>query len=400
MPAISHPLDSRWSTSRKLCRAAGRSLAWHGLGLLTLCLATGPAVADDAVHGNTSLEVADAHALAADPFGAPIRVRDYTFPTYLLLSFAPQPATPLTRGEWAVEANYAQINNFQVSRTVEAYLEAERGGQRRSLDQADADFILGLPQGEGFYIDGEFQFLDFVTHYGVTDRLDVGLAISYIDFSGGLFDGTIFDFHETFGYGQQGRNFVVDDQFQIVLGQDGQGLTLLDGPPSGGFSDPSLFVRYFLGQSGRWSFNLAGGVKIPIADEEFLSSGELDYGMLVTAQASWRRHALVMNLSVVEPGEFESQGVDPPLLPSLNVSWMRAFGDDRNYRFLVQVLTAEHAFSDLVDSELAELEVQVTLGLKRATKLGVFGVGITENLFAYDNTPDIGVHLSWAHLSN
>ena len=340
----------------------------------------------------------DEPVLAADAFGAPMRLRDFTFPTYLLLSFAPQPAAPLTQGKWAFETHYSVINNFQVSPTVEEYLGEVRGGQRVPLTQADADFILGLPQGEGFYIDGEFQFFDFVAHYGVSDRLDIGVSISYIDFSGGFLDGTIFDFHDQFGYGQQGRDLVADEQFQIVIGQDGQGFSLLDGPPDGGFSDPSVYFRYYLGNRGRWSFNLAGGVKIPVADEEFLSSGSVDFGLLFTAQASWRRHALFLNLSVVEAGEFENQGVNPPILPAFHVSWMRKFGQEGQNRLFLQLLAAEHAFSDLFDSDIAELELQVSLGIKRATSAGVFGFGITENILAYDNTPDIGLHLSWGHL--
>ncbi len=350
--------------------------------------------------GDAESEDEDVYSVADDPIGAPMRVRDFTFPTYLLLSFAPQPAAPLTQGKWAFEIHYSAINNFQVSQTVEDYLEQVRDNRREPLNQADADFILSLPQGEGFYIDGEFQFLELVAHYGITDRLDIGFAVTHLDFSGGYLDGTIFDFHDQFGYGQQGRNFVADEQFQIVIGQDGQGLTLLDGPPSGGFGDPSLFFRYFLGQRGRWSFSLGGGIKVPVADERFLSSGNWDLGLTWTAQASWKKNALFFNLAAVEAGEFEDQGVDPPILPSLNVSWIRAFGKNRQNRVFLQLLVAEHAFSDLFDSDLSELELQFTLGFKRATRAGVFGFGLTENILAYDNTPDIGIHLSWGYLLN
>ncbi|MEO1367391.1 MAG: DUF3187 family protein, partial [Acidobacteriota bacterium] len=82
----------------------------------------------------------------------------------------------------------------------------------------------------------------------------------------------------------------------------------------------------------------------------------------------------------------------------LHVSFMRAFGRGLKSRLFLQVLAAEHAFSDLFDSSLSELEVQVTLALKRETRLGVFGIGLTENILAFDNTPDIGIHLSWGYL--
>jgi hypothetical protein len=36
--------------------------------------------------------------------------------------------------------------------------------------------------------------------------------------------------------------------------------------------------------------------------------------------------------------------------------------------------------------------------MKWVTRTGVWGVGLTENLFNYDNTRDIAVHLSWGKL--
>ena len=36
--------------------------------------------------------------------------------------------------------------------------------------------------------------------------------------------------------------------------------------------------------------------------------------------------------------------------------------------------------------------------MKWATQTGVWGVGLTENIFSYDNPPDIAVHLSWGML--
>lgn len=367
----------------------------------TLRLTTTTLILSAALAAAPTMATEFSGPLNSDPVGAPMRIRDFTLPSYALLNFAPQPAAPLGKGKWAVEAQYSRVNNFQVSAAVEEYLDATRDGTRRRLDATDRDFILGLPAGEGFYIDGEFHFAELMVHYGVTERLDIGVGVLLIDFGGGDLDGTIFDFHESFGYGQQGRNFVADDQFQIVIGQDGQGLSILDGPPSGGVSDPSLYFRYFLGSKGRWQFNLGGGVKIPLSndDSDLLTSGGLDVGLMLTAQARLRKSAFLFNLSVVEAEEFAQSEIDPPLLPSLTVSWIRTLGSSRKTRVSLQAFAAEHAFSDLFDSAISELEVQMTLAVKRATAVGVFGLGLTENLLAYDNTPDIGLHFSWGYLS-
>ncbi|MEM1203739.1 MAG: DUF3187 family protein [Acidobacteriota bacterium] len=339
--------------------------------------------------------------LADQGTGAPLRLRDFTFPSFLVLGFAPTPAAALGRGNWAFELHYSKINDFQVSQAVEDYLESTRGEMdRRPLGPEDVDFILGLPEGDAFYIDGEFDFFDFALHWGVTDRLDIGASFYYIDYSGGSLDGTIFDFHDQFGYGQQGRNFVADDQFQIIFGSGETPLQILDdGEDSGGFSDPSFFIRYAFEPRGRWQFALQTGLKVPIAStSKFLSTGNLDVGVQLTADRRWGRNALILNASLVSAGEFDQTDFDPPLLPSLNVSYIRHLQRWPKARAILQANIAEHPFRDLVDSDLSEPQFQMTAGLKWDTELGVFGLALTENLLNYDNTPDIGLHFSWGFL--
>ena len=58
-----------------------------------------------------------------------------------------------------------------------------------------------------------------------------------------------------------------------------------------------------------------------------------------------------------------------------------------------------NAASVTLTSDIADLELQLTTGVKWNTPLGVLGLGITENILNHDNTPDIGVHVSWGYLS-
>ncbi|MDA8018290.1 MAG: DUF3187 family protein [Thermoanaerobaculia bacterium] len=343
--------------------------------------------------------------LASDPIGVPMRIRDFTFPSHLVLAFAPMPAAPLGRGNWALEAHFSQVNNFQVSPEVEEYLASTRAeGERRPLDTADIDAILAQPAGSAFYIDGEFSFWDFNAFYGVTERLDLAIGWYYIGYSGGELDGSIFDFHDEFGFGQQGRQYVTDDQFQVVLGvgadAGGQPLVVTERPTSGGFSDPVVSFRYgFPKRSSGWQFALSGGIKIPIADEAtFLSSGGFDFGLQLTADRRWTRDAFIFNFDYVIPGDFEQAQFDPPNLPTLHLTWLHAFRRWESTRIMLQMLMAEHPFRDITDSELTKGEFQLTLAMKWDTRLGVFGLGLTENLFNMDNTPDIGLHFSWGYL--
>ena len=343
--------------------------------------------------------------LADQPVGAPLRVRNFTFPSFLVLGLQPMPTSALGKGNYALEFHASAVNNFQVSPAVEEYLAATRPeGVRRGLDQTDIDFILGLPEGQAFYIDGEFDFLEFTGWYGVTDKLDIGLTLYHIGYTGGFLDGAIFDFHDEFGFGQQSRNFVVDDAFMIVLGADElEPVVLTSRPSSGGFSDPTLQFRWATGQlwSG-WQFSLSGGVKIPMASEsDFLSTGNYDVGLQVNADRRWTRDAFIVNAGLVMPGDFEQTGFDTPLLPSVYLTWIRQLPRWPKTRFMLQSLVAEHPLRDLIDTDfrdLTENEVQLTAGVKFDTEWGVFGFGLTENLFNMDNTPDIGLHFSWGYL--
>lgn len=344
--------------------------------------------------------------LSEDPIGVPMRVRNFTYPSLFLLGFAPAPAAPLGQGVLAVELHHSKINYFQMSPSVESYLRESRGNTRRGLDAADVDAIVSMPAGESFYLDAEIDYTELFVHWGLTDRLDLSVAVPYLRFSGGILDGLIYDFHEALGLGQSGRDYVEERRFQAVFAADGIVWEAhLDRPTSGGFGDPSLYLRYAIpGSLGQWKFSVGAGVKAPVADVDAgLSTGAWDVGLLLTADLRLPKDALIVNLGYVVPGavrSLEVAGVSDfalPDLPSLNLSWIHRFNRWKRTRTFVQVLLSEHPLRDFVESDLSDPEFQITFGVKWATTVGVFGVGLTENLFHYANTPDIGVHLSWGN---
>jgi len=342
--------------------------------------------------------------LSDDPIGVPMRVRNFTYPSLFLLGFAPAPAAPLGKGTLAVELHHSKINYFQMSPSVESYLRQSRGNVRRRLNAADVDAIVSMPTGEAFYFDAEIDYTELFVHWGLTDRLDLSVAVPYLGFSGGILDGLIYDFHDALGLGQAGRDFVEERRFQAVFAGDGVVWeAFLERPSRGGFGDPSLYLRYAIpGSLGNWRFSVGAGVKAPVADVDAgLSTGAWDVGVLLTADLRLPKDALIINLGYVVPGTVSSLDVAGardfalPDLPSLNVSWIHRFNRWKRTRTFVQVLLSEHPLRDFVDSDLSDPEFQITFGMKWATSVGVFGVGLTENVFHYANTPDIGIHLSW-----
>ena len=339
--------------------------------------------------------------LLSESLGAPFRIRDYTFPGFLMLGFVPAPSAPLGRGHSAYESHYTVVNDFQLSPAVADYLANTRGGNRRELDTADIDFILGLPVGQSFYIDGEVAIWEFTAHWGLTNHLDFGINFNYISYGGGSLDSTIYNFHDSLGLGQHSRDQVANDDFLVVLGlQNNNPLVLLEPPTSGGVSDPSFFLRYaFPDDYKGWYFNLTTGIKVPLADEDvFLSTGSWDAGFQLIADKRYNRDALIINTGIVFPGDIKMRNFDPPILPFINLNWLHKFKGPTSTKFFLQTLLAEHPFRKVTNTELSDFEFQITTGLKWNSSIGVIGIGLTENLFNFDNTPDIGFHFTWGVL--
>lgn len=338
------------------------------------------------------------------PTGVPFRIRDLTVPNFLLLGFLPRPGAQLGEGRWAAEVHYSVVNDFQVSTAVEDYLEQSRpAGERRPLDLTDVAALESLPEGDAFYIDGEFGLLNVVGTYGVTEYLDVSLELNYLTYGGGEMDSFIEEFHDTFGLGQQGRNFVEQDRFQIVIGPgDGEtGLVLLEKPSSGGLGDPIVRLRYAIpGDPDGWRTNVGLGLKAPVADEErFLSSGNWDVGLTVTTDRRWDKLGLILGANLVSVGDFvQVSGSTDQLLLSAEMALMRTLGDSGRWVGLLQINTGENIFSDLGGSELGELAIQGTIGVKRKSRSGIWGFAVTENILNQDSTVDVGGHLSWGRI--
>lgn len=339
--------------------------------------------------------------LISESLGAPFRIRDYSFPDFLMLGFAPSPAAPLGVGHSAYESHYSFINDFQLSPEVAYYLQQAHANGRRPLDETDIAFITGLPKGQSFYIDGEVTIWEFAAHWGLTERIDVGLSFNYIGYGGGTLDSSIFNFHDTFDIDQHSRDLVANDHFQVVMGITDNDPLVLRGPPtSGGLSDPSIYLRYAIpSDSNNWRYNLTTGIKVPLADEKvFLSTGSWDVGFQLVADRRFSRDALIFSMGLIFPGDIKLRNFDTPHLPFFNISWLHRFKGPTSTSYFLQMLLAEHPFRETINTELSDLEFQLTTGFKWNTSLGIIGVGLTENLFNFDNTPDIGFHLTWGVL--
>jgi hypothetical protein len=324
-----------------------------------------------------------------------LRIRDMTPFGLSRLDFLP--AHPLTsaEGTWGVELTLSYQNTWAMSENVREYLEA-RGAGRRSVTAADVGAILALP-GDAYLVDGEYGLVDLTMHYKTSTHFGLYLTIPYYYFDTGHLDAGIENFHQGLGFDQAERDLVPRNQWRMVAKLE-RAVTVLDTPPENDLGDPVLGVRYSLKERpADWNLIVEGAVKIPRADQElFVSTGEVDFGMQLSLQRFFRRNALYAALSGVYFDSPDSALADDQWIPTAVIGW-----ETRLTTHLGLVLQLYASRSTVQETDLPELSAdkfQATLGLQWMMRGNVIRLGLTENLANYNNTPDVGLSLSFAHV--
>ncbi len=341
-------------------------------------------------------------ALAAPAQGqtelmGPLRIRDMTPFNILRLDMLPAHAATGGPGSWAIEAGITHTNTFMMSGNVRDHL--ERQGERRSLTQTDAEAIHGLGE-DAYYVDGEIGLLDLTFHYAPTRRSSIYLTLPVYDYTGGFLDGTIEGFHDTFGFGNAGRDAVARNRFQGVVSFGGERVSVLDPPSGSGLGDPVVGVRHHwpLGES-RWRLVVDGAAKIALRGERpFLSTGSNDYGLQASLQGKLGRQGIYFSASAVRTdGSVFGVPLGNHVIPTLTAAY--EVGVTRNTNVIVQLYASESAVQDTSVKEIKANKYQASLGLRSRRGNLVYGFAVTENVANYQNTPDVGVSLILAWIS-
>src|SRR5262245_23783694 len=358
----------------------------------------------DRARGIAAVLVLIACAASAAPARAdtellgPLRIRDMTPFNLLRLDMLPAHAVAAGRGSWAIEADLSYSNTFVMSDNVKSYLEA-RGGGRRALSQADADAILALGE-DAYYVDGEFGLLDLTFHYRVASRTSVYLTLSAYNFTGGILDGTIEGFHDTFGLGTDGRDWVARDRFQVISSIDGANTSFLDPPVDGGFGDPVVGARHVWPLSrSHWSVVLDGEAKFALRGERpFLSTGTNDYGLQTSLQGKYRRQGVYFSSSfVMTDGRVLGVKLDRQVIPTVTAAY--EVGMTQHTNFLLQLYGSESTVRDSSLDAIGANKYEASLGVRSHRGHVIYGFAVTENLKNFENTPDVGVSLTLAWVS-
>ena len=134
------------------------------------------------------------------------------------------------------------------------------------MDEADRS-------GEVLIIDAELRTLNVSLRRRISERLEIGLDVPYLSYSGGFLDRVIYDFHDLVGLSNSTRDGP-NDQFRLYM--EKEGVTLFDAvEPSSGIGDLQVSAALRLGKA-----TLRANVKAPTGDPDKLTgSGAADLAL-------------------------------------------------------------------------------------------------------------------------
>lgn len=289
-----------------------------------------------------------------------------------LLRYAPTPLPPVTlrRGEWMVGSVVNWDNYFAYS-------------------------------PERYILDAEAVGLTLGASIGVTERLDVSLSLPVSYRGGGVLDGFIEGFERSIGVPNEERRLRPRDEYLVrVVGPDGEVLERSGDDAGWGLEDANLAIRWQLmpGSETRPALLAGLGVKIPTGRRSSLrSAGGVDLATGLSIGQKLGRFHLYGTAAVIRYDRVEIAGVS-----FHRTQWSLLAGVE--YRlsprtsWLVQWALVSGAAMDF--GAFSASTNEVTLGFKRL--LGpdlMFEMSVLENLFVFDNSPDVGFHLGlvWRH---
>ncbi len=329
-----------------------------------------------------------------------LRGRDLTPFGLYRLDMLPAHTADAEVGTWTFEIQYGYQNTFVMSRNVRDFLEQRNVG-RQPIRPEDAAAILSSGE-DAYYVDGEVGYADLIIQRRFSEYWSAYLTVPYINYGKGLLDSTIESFHDTFGFSQQGRDFVARDRFQILYSIGENQFAQLDRNTDGGFGDPVFGVRYSLPQPRfGWDVVVEAAAKVAVDGERFLlSTGRNDYGVQITLQrrlGETGRHAMYLSGSgVYYSGGPEIPGDASQIIPTLIVGY--SYGLTPRTSLILQGYASTSVIEETTLDELKEEKYQLSLGVQSRGRNVLWSLALTENVSNFNNTPDIGMQIGIAYM--
>ncbi len=211
----------------------------------------------------------------------------------------------------------AQLTVMRLEPAASAALQAGQVSARTSMAYTSL-FLAGSTATSAFAMDGEILRTSVGARVGLGAGLDVGFDVPTLHTSGGFLDSFLIDYHDTFGFPDQGRSRVENDQFEVFAEQNGQrvyelreeALMLADVPLSAMYE----LVPVERSEDGTGTPGLAArlGMELPTGDESAgAGNGEVDwsFGLCATWPVSFGAvHAEIQHTLAGSPQSARQNG--------------------------------------------------------------------------------------------
>jgi hypothetical protein len=338
-------------------------------------------------------------ANASDFYGL-LRARDLTPFGFLRLDMRPAHAVSIEPGHWAFETEMAYQNTWALSPQVEKYLTSLEPSGRRDLGPAEVQAIHDLP-GENYLVDTEAASIDVAFHYKFSSQWAGYIIASGLMYNGGFLDGAIESFHDTFGFSSFGRPAASRNDVNLIYDLKSSQVTYLGSPTDGGFTDPTLGLRYTaITAPKNWQVVLEAAVKVPVWGRRLLlSTGRTDYGMQASLQRFGDHHAFYVSAAAVYyAGSVEPAPQDERIIPTVVFGYERVVTARTNINLQGYISSSVYTHEQTDLDELLKEKYQLSLGFRHRIEHTLISFAVTENLQNVNNTPDIGFQLGLAYL--
>lgn len=262
-----------------------------------------------------------------------------------------------------------------------------------SLDLA-SDFNISKTGSESISLDGETTRVALDARYGINDLWNVGVELPWVHHGGGFLDGFIVNWHDLWGFPQNGRDKAPRNRIDFHYTRDGRTLVNVDSPVEGP-GDVVLFAQRGLARSERAAAVLDTQVKLPTGDPHKLTgSGAVDAGLGVELSRRWRRRwSSSFRAGVTYLG-------DGDVLPALQRNWVGYGGLDVVWRPLTAIalrVQFDGHTSPYRDSQLHELTdwsgMLATGGTWYITRRAALDLAVVENVPNPDAASDVSFQI-------
>jgi hypothetical protein len=258
---------------------------------------------------------------------------------------------------------------------------------------------LWLYDEQRFLIDGEIHETVLRGAYGVTERFEMMIEIPARYLSGGVLDGLIEGFHRMMGLGQAGRDKFPRNRFAVEIttpGKNGSDIQIQSSDAGWQVGNIVMSSTYSLIRDidHKFSAVVTGDIKFPTATTtEMFGSQKMDFGISFGAGYNMHPFHLYYNAGLLYFGDGTIMGLELRQWRFSSLLALEYHPVKSRHSWVIQGLVESGVAENY--GQFSKRTSEMLFGYKRLYASDwLLEVGFLENLFYFDNSPDIALHVA------